>query len=165
MRHTLHYLRIAVTALSLTAFVLLVALWVRSYYRWDSPNAPFWGNRWIQLNSLRGHLFVGVYNRESPEDFRNWNWRTLRADHLTDDGATGTVDWKFTWKMDALAFGVIETDALRAVFVRYSFLVILAAALAAIPWIKWPWRFRLRTLLIWVSLVAVLLGIDAMLGQ
>jgi hypothetical protein len=36
----LKYVRIAVTALSLTACVLLVALWVRSYWHFDYPEGP-----------------------------------------------------------------------------------------------------------------------------
>ena len=48
--------------------VLLIALWVRSYLAWDSPNGPFFGNRWIQFNSLRGHLFVSILDAKET-----WN--------------------------------------------------------------------------------------------
>jgi hypothetical protein len=52
----LKYLRIAVTALSVTACVLLVALWVRTYRRgvtaWVQPTAArsvMLGSRWGRL--------------------------------------------------------------------------------------------------------------------
>ena len=39
----LHYLRIAVTALSLTACVLFLALWIRSFTRYDSIEMLIYG--------------------------------------------------------------------------------------------------------------------------
>jgi hypothetical protein len=50
----LHYLRIAVTALSLTACVLMVSLWVRSYYRLDTMR-PWTGHA---ISCWRGRLFI-----------------------------------------------------------------------------------------------------------
>jgi hypothetical protein len=157
-------LRIAWSVGCQVAGVLLLVLWMRSYFAWDSPNGPFFGNRWIQFNSLRGHLFVSIHDRQRPGDFTHWNFRILRVDSLTNRGATGTVAWDFAWKVDALAFGFVEAGKSLTLFVRYWFLVLAATAFAAIPWIKWPWRFRIRTLLIWMSLFAFLLAMDRILG-
>jgi hypothetical protein len=41
----------------------------------------------------------------------------------------------------------------------YWFLILLTAAIAAAPWLRWPKRFSLRTLLIATTLVAVVLGL------
>jgi hypothetical protein len=161
----LKYLRIAVTALSLAACVLLVAIWVRSYFRWDSPHGPFLGNRWIQLNSLQGHLFIGIHERDSLGSYGSyvhWNWRTFRLHRLRETGATGTVAWPFDWRIGALGFGVVETNGLRSVFLPYWFLVLITIAVAAAACWKSSWQFSLRTLLIVTTLVAVLLGIGAM---
>lgn len=158
-------LRIAWSVVCQSACVLVLVLWMRSYFVWDSPNGPFFGNRWIQLNSLRGHLFASVHDRKKPGDFSAWNFRVLRVDGLTDRGATGTVTWDFAWKIDGVGFGLVEAGKSRTLFVRYWFLVLVSTALAAIPWIEWPWRFRIRTLLIWMSLFAILLGVDAILGN
>src|SRR5688572_30008033 len=49
-------LRIAVTVVSLTACLLLVALWVRSYYIRDHLHVPVWGNRSIAFTSREGRL-------------------------------------------------------------------------------------------------------------
>ena len=41
----------------------------------------------------------------------------------------------------------------------YSYLILPAAILAIAPWLPWPSRFSLRTLLIATTLVAVVLGL------
>jgi hypothetical protein len=165
----LKYLRIAVTALSLTACVLVVALWVRSYWRWDSPHGPISRTRWMQLNSIRGYLFVGIGERDAI-GYRQWTQRTFRASSLTDTGATGTVAWDFNWKVGALGFGVVESNQMRLLYMPYWFLAGLAAAAAAFCWSKQPranarWRFSLRTLMVATTLVAVGLGLIALASK
>ena len=46
--------------------------------------------------------------------------------------------------------------------IPYSLVVLLASTLVVVPWIKWSPRFRLRTLLIAATVIAVLCGIVAM---
>jgi hypothetical protein len=46
-----------------------------------------------------------------------------------------------------------------SLLVPFWFLVSAAALFAAVPWIEWPKRFTLRTLLIAMTLVAVVLGL------
>src|SRR5687768_11154778 len=72
----LKYVRIAVTVLSLTACVLLIVLWVRSYFVWHSPHGPVLGTWTVQINSLKGYLFIGVDNVTARRDYP-WNWRTF----------------------------------------------------------------------------------------
>jgi hypothetical protein len=43
--------------------------------------------------------------------------------------------------------------------VPHWFGVLILATLAGVPWIRWKWRFSLRTLLITTTLVAALLGL------
>jgi hypothetical protein len=50
------------------------------------------------------------------------------------------------------------------VIVPHWFLVLLTGALAALPWIKRPYRFSFRTLLIAMTVLAVFLGINAFLN-
>jgi hypothetical protein len=54
----LRYLRIAVTALSLTACVLLIALWVRSNSSLEWCRFDVLGGRTLQLQSARANIFV-----------------------------------------------------------------------------------------------------------
>src|SRR5688572_20306712 len=62
----LKYLRIAVTALSLTACVLLIALWVRSYWRADRLHWSFAGKQSIAVASKQGLLFL-LHYRDVPQ--------------------------------------------------------------------------------------------------
>jgi hypothetical protein len=49
----------------------------------------------------------------------------------------------------------------RAYRVPHWLLVVLLGALAALPWVKWSWRFSLRTLLVVMTIVAIGLGLMA----
>jgi hypothetical protein len=151
-------LRIAFSAVCGVLCLLLIALWVRSYWKWDSPHGPISSTRWMQINSIRGYLFVGIGEQASTGNGK-WKWRSFRARSLTDTGATGTVAWSFTRKVGVLGCGVVESNGMRFVYLAYWFLAALMATLAVSPWVRWKPRFSLRTLLIATTLVAILLGL------
>ena len=143
----LKYLRIAVTALSLTACVLLVALWVRSYWWTDRLILRYALS--IDLQSRAGQQLINVYiyHLPQPDHRRIWHWRlTSRPAQKRDFPAT-----YFRWYGGKSG---LEVD------VPHWCLVLVSGALAAAPWVKRR-RFSLRTLLIAVTLVAVGLGIIA----
>jgi hypothetical protein len=144
----LHYLRIAVTALSLTACVLLIALWVRSY-RWEdylSVNLP--GSRVFIFHSWIGGT---AWRWERDEMPKLWNKeRMLIAPILQDLGGV-PPDWTEGF------VGVLQGG--RGVVVPYFALVTVFAFVAAAPWIDWSQSFSLRTLLIATTLIAVGLGV------
>src|SRR5688572_24026902 len=80
----LKYLRIAVTALSLTACVLLIALWVRSY-RWsDRLDGPLPRAYVFQASTRRGGLDVFV----SGPAFRLKRWETFSHRQAADSWQT-----------------------------------------------------------------------------
>jgi hypothetical protein len=112
----------------------------------------------MQLNSIRGYLFVGIGDQESI-GYSEWKWRKFPANSLTDSGATGTVAWGFTRKVGALGFGVVESNQMRFVYMPYWFFAVLAVALAVFSWSNQTWRFSLRTLIITMTVVAVVLGL------
>ncbi len=58
----------------------------------------------------------------------------------------------------ALGFRVGDGVLRSEIVVPHWFLVLLSAAFAAAPWIRWSNRFSLRALLIGTTIVAVLLG-------
>jgi hypothetical protein len=141
----LKYPRIAVTALSLTACALLVALWVRSYWWIDvimrgttSRNTTV-----VAISSnYGGVVFYRVVEPNwviPPEMINRWGYSS-------DKAAPGNP--LFDWTVSSR-----ETRVEFPIWVP----ALLAASLAAAPWIRW--RFRLRTLLIATTLVAVGLGI------
>jgi hypothetical protein len=142
----LKYLRIAVTALGLTACVLLVALWVRSYSLIDVAHGPLPGDRSFQAISCCGKLAVIVGPHKA-----SWQYYT------------GTRR-EFWWRIDqykrkriGLFASLPRTYNRHEVTVSYILFLMLFAAIAWLPWVRW--RFSLRTLLIATTLAAVGLGI------
>jgi hypothetical protein len=161
----LHYLRIAVTALSLTACVLLIALWVRSY-RWvDMVSGPRLGSRIVAVGSTPGVFCFTSFSTHnwwmSPWDKRsfdavNW-WKIMVAD------GTQSLMWgkAYTSRM----WGKFEYDIAPAtIYIPYWFGVLISASVATITSIPWSKRFSLRTLLIATTLVAVGLAIIVIAG-
>jgi hypothetical protein len=127
-------LRIAWSVCCAIACVLLIALWVRSYWWWDQLSVAIGSDTTLAIESMRGDLVVGSYGAGPYWDIYS---RSLN----------GTPPGNL-----ALAPGDVR--------VPERFLVLLFAALAAAPWLPW-WskRFSLRTLLIATTLIAVVLGL------
>jgi hypothetical protein len=123
--------------------VLLITLWVRSYWYMDEVrNASSWVT---QLASYRGgiHYYRGP-TFLSPGD----RWLFLVTPHRDiDDDARMTF---------ALSLGSLLRGH-QWLIVPYCFLVAVCGVIAAAPWLRW--RFSLRTLLIATTLVAVGLGL------
>ncbi len=142
----LTYLRIAVTALSLTACVLFVALLVRSYwYRVNIQTLPF-ANRTLQCSLTPN----GLYFRTSRRGFRwlSGFWQESKADNRND--------WDYS-NQSAFYVSINQYGPGDVAFrFPYWFPVVITTAFAAAPWVRW--RFSIRTVLIATTLVAVVLG-------
>jgi hypothetical protein len=147
-------LRIAVTALCLLACVLLVALWVRTAGNGDNFQEPVFEVGNFAVYSTDGIIWAvkARFVQYSPATGSGVSFYIPPRYQATPDGFASTAihkrrgfDMKFwsrwQWFVQAPNW----------------FPVLVAAALAAAPWIKW--RFSLRTLLIATALVAVGLGI------
>jgi hypothetical protein len=123
-----------VTALSLTACVLLIALWVRSYWRLDTVEVY----RGYTILSMRGRLFTdGRFVQIVALDI--------------------TRDLTFFPGTSTPISGGIATLTHPRVGLPIWLFILLAAMPAATVWLR-P-RFSLRTLLIATTLVAVMLGL------
>jgi hypothetical protein len=130
--------------------VLLVVLWVRSHWRWESVQ---WG--W----GTPVHQAVNCFSQNGIVKFAYADIRGTPDMQLTRravrkypvEGATliSTIRHRF------LGFGYL--DDRHTYFVPYWFLTSLTGIFAAFAWV--PCRFRLRTLLIATTLVAVALGL------
>jgi len=114
------YLRIAVSVVSLTACVLLILLWVRSYYRRDL---------------LAGHVSALSFVVESA-DGNVAIWSDLRRPGFRNPwgiGSYGPHSQGFGQRID------------HQFFVRHGSLLLLLAFIAAIPWLNLiPWKPRPR---------------------
>ena len=154
-------LRIAWSVICGTVAVLLVALWVRSYW-WqdtlhvnyagrDTPN--YSGTKSLNVTSAQGH--IAVSNKQM-----RWARRIVTEhsaisntfqpfDYTDDFGTTPSATWfrVMRWSNPNHASVEFPNWLLAKCFV----------ALATAPWL--PRRFNLRTLLIATTLVAVGLGL------
>jgi hypothetical protein len=140
----IRWLRIAVTVVCSLVCIGLIGLLVRSYWRADTVY-----NTDIALVSAQGCILF-VYEQHTPHPYRNWGvvnqpisiWRN---DHGPDPRG------KFGFNFAHIPKGwLIATPT--------WLLVILIGSIAAVPWIRWSWRFSLRTMLIVTTLVAMALG-------
>jgi hypothetical protein len=150
----LKYLRIAVTVLSLTACVLLVALWVRSYWRTDYA----WG--WVATN----HTFH-LISREG-----RWCFAVDQDDETDFDKPIG-IRFGYIFlppviePTGRLGFGGSWFDVRHwSLIAPHWFLVLFFAAATATHWLPWYNRFSLRTLLIATTMVAVGMGAIVLLN-
>ena len=140
----LKYVRIAVTTLCLTACVLLISLWVRSYWRLDGLSMPITTTRKIEIWSggarveLRMTEYGGRSGRSDP-----WNVASLSRKEVLDYVEAAGI------KRETRYFGRTQFGYLLPTWL----FVLVAITLATAPWL--PWQFSLRTLLIATTLVAV----------
>jgi hypothetical protein len=145
----LQYLRIAVTALSLTACVLLTALWVRSYSWTDT----FTVSQRFSVTTFRGELTVSIVGDNAgysniPFIYSNQRLsENFHYDWSDDVQPLWNVFFARGESLPEVYFVVLKLYALVAI----QFIV----ALVASPWLPWSRRFSLRTLLIATTLVAV----------
>jgi hypothetical protein len=144
MPRFLRFLRIAFSATCLIACVLLIVLWVRSYWRLDVVDV----SNWYEIDSVCSEILVMKYDPTiSLAD--PWSYFSFVT---TDEMAGG--DWRTT-----LGFKRSETPVGPSVVFPHWFPIFLLVLLAGIPWLKQFQRFTLRTLLIATTLVAVVLGL------
>ena len=134
------------------ATVLLIVLWVRSYWRHDCVDAL--GNNLIATNigSNCGELYYSQID---------WNF-DVGAAHSAGHG----------WRYQSLPpfaqetnhwLSLVNTSAIFRIGMPHWFLFVLNFALAATPWLRW--RFTLRTLLVATTPVASGPGIIVWMSQ
>ena len=136
-------LRIAVSAVCGILCVLVMVLWLRSYWWDESWNVRFSATTYLHFGSDEGVLFLGNnsalpmppnYHRETPG---------LYSDQQ------GLI------KTPALLFDAGDYQ----IGIPYWLTLLVTASFAVSPWLRLSNRFSLRTLLIATTLIAVLLGL------
>jgi len=153
----LKYLRIAVTALSLTACVLLVALWVRSYWWADFMRGPLTVGIDYYIWSIRGHLKFG----RLP-----WDASPMNTQRATRFGSFPSNRLALEQPMGRSRFGFklvrVHTPGTNkrepATIIPFWMPVLMMLSTALAVWVLPAIRFSLRTLLIATTLVAIGLG-------
>ena len=117
-------LRIAISAVCLVAYALLITLWVRSYFSDDFVVAFIPKHRVLDIGSERGVLRItATYIRKRELEPRF----TISSDGFP----TPAEYWEFDRSPDRLG-----NDRVAIRFPHW-FAVLLAPAMAAAPWFRW----------------------------
>ena len=146
-------LRIAWSVVWGLAAVLIVVLWVRSYW-WMDAVVGQRGRQAFIVDSLGGVVLARTYPIPVSVPPK-WHWGV--SEFPIDESPMIATQRQI--RNDATAgFAVLEWQpATYGVLVPYWFLVVLFAAPLITVWL--PFRFTLRTLLIATALIAIVLGL------
>jgi hypothetical protein len=150
-------LRIVFSAMCGITCLLLVVLWVRRYWWWDTVGWGITAKQGFIVRSVKGAAVLEYLDFSGTEiDAVLFQWR-VESTPLPDSNQypfggventfAGFLIWLRRWG---------ENPFLLCV--PYWFLVPLTAGLAVALWGKWALRFSLKTLLIATTLLAVVLG-------
>jgi hypothetical protein len=119
--------------------LLLIALWVRSYWRHDVILRTYSQTQIIGAASVSGNLFLQRANLDPGISSPGWHYQQMPVE-LPYEG--------FKWE---------SSPAYWLVGVPIWFAIVLGLAGSSLPWLQW--HFSLRTLLIGMTVVAVALGL------
>ena len=146
-------LRISTSAVCVVACLLLIALWVRSYWRLDKLASHVFTGDIMRCAHLKGNFLIQI---APPASYDSTPVELLRRRVIRGS--------RFGYRPVYLFPNPTTppTNPIGGVLCLPYFVPVLAFATtgviaAALPWI--PWRFSLRTLLIATTLVAVVLGL------
>lgn len=151
--------RIAASAVCITACVLLVVLWVRSYWWRDGLTGPLPVNHRFSLSTAYGRVRYATFDNAYQHQFTGW---VVTGWHVSADRIKRPPNLKLvnTPLSDfGLGFaGSSDRYGIVAIFPIWVPLII-TATIAAAFWGRF--RFSLRAMLIFMTLFAILLGILA----
>ena len=131
--------------------VLLIVLWVRSYWRWDEVGGRTGIHTAFVFFSWQARIEWYTWPMDDPLPFSIGTYTD--ADHLNFANPhkhLGIPNW--------LDFSYINNGREFVLAAPHCFVALIAAMISVAPWIRWSKRFRLHTLLIAMTLVAVILG-------
>lgn len=148
-----HKLRIAWSAFCGIAAVLLVVLWVRSYWVADLVSRAYPGPSETTLTGVmseRGNLSFGR-GLHSQKTFTNdgWSYSTSRASQK---------------KSRRRLFLTINSKGTALGFPTWLPAILLAGA-AVIPWMELKWNFSVYTLLVAMTVLALVLSLVMLVAR
>ena len=143
-------LRIAFSAACLVVCVLLIVLWVRSYFQRDNLAWTVGSTSELQIASYKGMVtyLSEPYSGNLPLGLFLWTQRIRTSVPNLGEGLV-PAKWGVGWMDMGRATIIIR--------IYYWLPTTIFAMLAAAPWL--PRNFSLRTLLIATTMVAVVLGL------
>jgi hypothetical protein len=159
----LRYVRIAMTATCLTACVLLVALWVRSYWWMDTFYYPLTAPKAFLIQSWDGEIWCGRATFVRASFNSDWAIKgTLINRSISSPDLRPFTSGEFR---GYLGMGYVNYNVYQGVGGSHLGFVIASAIGTIMPWLRWSVRYSLRTLLIVTTLVAVGMGAVVFLAR
>jgi hypothetical protein len=149
MRKLLPYLRIAFSALCGLACLLSIALWVRSFSWWDDAIVRI-SSTAVHLISAEGRIVIFIQRTTLSTLFISFS-DPLSLHQSPEGGERHPWFGVYGWRTRNTGGSGI------AVKVAHCVLVMVAGALAIIPWC--PLKFSLRSVLIATTATAVVFGL------
>jgi len=164
-------LRIAWSVLFAIVCLLLIVLWVRSYWRIEAIMG-----RMLNLSSLHGRIvFDKVPQRRADvmksiaDDVKRISgvsapaWDVISYPYERSSPYETNRNFGLP-QFPGFKFYSLGDGTIRLV-VPHWFVLLTCLAMSAAPWFRWSNRFSLRTLLIATTLVAVVLGLAIYAGR
>ena len=133
--------------------VLLIVMWIRSYWWGDCYTIPI-NNNWICCSDLRGSIVLTCFDATKRTDISaGYSWG--RASHQRLDEHIPVHFYGFCLKDSEAGFGLA---------IPSWFLIVTSIGFAVAPWLSWQ-RFTTRTLFLATTLAATLLGLSVWLSR
>jgi hypothetical protein len=163
--HLCRYMRIASSASCTIVCVILVVLWVRSYWIRDEMLfrlVSSFGNTIVfdrgRIEFLAEPIDPEDANYPWPPSNENGQLITIYTDEAYDSG--WEIEELPPWNWHNVGFDAfIYPMGVRLVSIPFWFVTLVCVVAGSLPWIRW--KFSLRILLIGLTLVAAALGIFA----
>jgi hypothetical protein len=151
-------LRIAWSVFWGVACMLLIVLWLRSYFWHDRATIPILNATVFEVASWDGELRMSAYTWNPPRAPDLVSTEIQRWWNRGEDGNVIRSSDELPNGRSSFAFR--QTHLGCSAFAPHLFAAVLPFVFAAVPWCPW-WssRFSLRTLLIAMTLSALLFGL------
>jgi hypothetical protein len=142
--------RIATVAFFILACGLVIVLWARSYRAEDRASGHYSKSTGVRFYSSRGWV---VCSKNTAQKYP-WSLE-MGSDYWLQPG-----DSRLRFSIPSQFF---RGAAFASVSLPHSFLLVACAVMAAVSWPRQSYRFSLRSLLIAMTLIAMALGLIAVL--
>jgi hypothetical protein len=134
-------------------WLLLIVVWIRSYWWVDLATVPVASNTIVGIGVEIGALAVATA-KANVSAYDPWTITTTAVADIPSVRRNKPTTRTWLWKV---AKGRFRCDvANTTACAPFWFLITVVTALGMTPWLRW--RVSLRTLLIAMTVVAVLLG-------
>jgi hypothetical protein len=151
---------------SLVACVALMGMWVRSYYAYDMLTGHFGDTEGIQISSRSGKVvsYLGAPNNGDltasviyPWSVESYGIGELRAAALPSSPRGRLDRFGFAEGTTSLGFALL--------IIPFWFVALLGGTLAMLFQLRWPLRFTLRSMFVFTTFLAIVLGMIAWLDR